>query len=232
MDSAKTSKEFEYHSEAGVEKLNSQAKSEYKEIQKDADKESDEEKVNFHRFFDQRVRNVEDDMLRKPELSKRDGPALTIDGKPVRPNTVWKREDMTPQQGRDLRATAERKVVQNHQDRLAEIQQTREDKQRALLDRELGPRRFDRDRSYREVGETERDSHDDYRHGGPAAGNSGVEHNDDELSLSDSGSLAPEIRDEAEFEWTPELTASFGEIKDRHEAERAQEHDHDFGHDH
>jgi hypothetical protein len=152
------SKEMNFRSGADREKLSDKAKADYDFYEQEAKDEAKKEEVNFRRFFEQRVTEAEDIMLRTPKPSM-DGPkmSLTIDGKPVEPPTVWAREDLSPQQARDLRKAAEQKVVRDHEARLDQIEQTGEDKQRALLDRELGSRRYDRDRSYRDVGESGHD---------------------------------------------------------------------------
>lgn len=151
MDEAKTSKEMNFRSAADQEKLSEDGKSIYNGYQKQMEKEKLEEHENYSRFFEQRVRSTEDEMLRKPELSLKGGPAFTMDGKQARPNSVWKREDLTQQQQRDLRGTAEQKVGQDHEEELKRITRTYEGAQKALLDRELGPKRYERDRSYRDV---------------------------------------------------------------------------------
>jgi len=97
---------------------------------------------NYSKFFEQRVRSAEDELLRKPELSRKGGPAFTMDGKQVGSDSVWKREDLTPQQQRELRGTAEQQVKQDHEEELKRITRTYEDAQKALRDRELGPKRY------------------------------------------------------------------------------------------
>ena len=97
---------------------------------------------NYSKFFEQRVRSAEDELLRKPELSRKGGPAFTMDGKQVGSDSVWKREDLTPQQRRELRGTAEQQVKQDHEEELKRITRTYEDAQKALRDRELGPKRY------------------------------------------------------------------------------------------
>ena len=209
MDSANRSKEFSFRSGSDREKLTEQGKSDFDAIERQAKKETAEEKENFRRFYEQRVRNAEDDMLRNPELSKRDGPALTIGGKPVQPPSVWKREDRTPQQARELRAAAEQKVGRDHETRLTDIQRTREERQQVLLDRELGPRRHDRDRSYRDVGEARPDSGKGQKEAA-------------ERSAPDDGAVNQP--DDLAHEWTAEEIALFEKLVARDQETRSLDH--------
>ena len=151
MDEAKNSKEMNFRSQADRDKLSDHAKSIWDGYENSRRKEMQEEKENFSRYFEQRVRSAEDEMLRKPELSRKGGPAFAIHGKQARPDSVWRRDDLTPQQQRDLRGNAEQRVKEDHEEELERLTRTYEGAQKALLDRELGPNRYERDRSYRNV---------------------------------------------------------------------------------
>lgn len=134
-------KEFNRISDADIRKLNTRDEREYRmiEAQKAAFKEQTEADNERHR--EKRIEKEIDRLLRKPAPGM-NGPSPVLGGRRVDQPDGVARQNLTPEQIKNLRETAAENVRKADEAHLQKIERAYTQAQRDLLDRALGPNRY------------------------------------------------------------------------------------------
>lgn len=134
-------KELNRVSDVDPRKLNHRDQQQFRLIEEQKKMEQKKIIADNDRYRDQRIEKEMDRMLRKPGPGM-DGPTPEFGGRRVDQPGSPSREDLGPEELRNLRETAERNVRQQEHEALERNERIYTQAQRDLLDRALGPNRY------------------------------------------------------------------------------------------
>ena len=134
-------KEFNRISEADAARLQQADRQKFELVKRQRDTELAKIRADNERYREERIAKEKESLLRKPAPGM-DGPKPVFGGRRVDQPEGVARENMTPEQLRDLHRTAEQNVRQAEQAHLERIERAFTQAQRDILDRALGPNRY------------------------------------------------------------------------------------------